>query len=946
MSLTLPEFVALWQKSTLTERSASQTHFNGLCDILGKPKPAESDPSGAEYTFEKGAAKSGGGQGWADVWKQGYFGWEYKGKRKNLDEAYTQLLQYREDLENPPLLITCDLNRFEVHTNFTNTAPKIYKFQLADLLSNKPNESCEIPPLDVLRLVFSDPSKLKPGLTTAQVTEEAAAQFSILAKSLRDRGVNPENGAHFLMRLLFCLFAESIGLLPSKVFSRLVAASVSKPADFDKKLKQLFAAMSSQGGAFGADDIPYFNGGLFSDDQTYPLSTADLEILRKASALDWAHVEPAIFGTLFERSLDPSKRSQLGAHYTSKDDILLIVEPVVMVPLRHRWEQIKGQAELLAQKAFAASGGARTGYRKKLRDLLMGFAEELANIKILDPACGSGNFLYVALKSILDLEKQVSTFAAMNGLSGLLPKGDPSQLYGIEMNVYAHELASVVVWIGYLQWQHDNGYPFGASPILRPLTNIKRMDAILAYDNSQPIEPDWPTVDYIIGNPPFLGSQKMRDGLGDSYVENLRTLYDDRLPGSTDFVTYWFEKARNQIITGKAKRAGLLATNSIRDGGSNESLKRIAATSEIFMAWSDREWILDGAAVRVSMVGFGAKQANESYMLDGVPVTKINTDLTSGVDFSDIKTLAENLNLSFQGPVKVGPFDISADLASEMLASPNPNHRPNSDVIKPTMNGSDIVVRPRNEWTIDFGEMELPEAALYEAPFEYLKKNVKPVREQNRDQQRRDKWWRLGRSGGDFKNARAGKSRVILTPRVAKHRLFDWAPPDVVPDTRVYAFARDDDYFFGVLHSRVHELWSLKTCSWHGVGNDPTYNNTTCFLTFPFPWVPGCESLSDAKVQAIAEAAKKLAQMRNAWLHPIGMEGTELKKRTLTNLYNEMPQWLQDLHKALDSAVLAAYGWPDNLSDAEILERLLMLNASRGSKDSDHTLLSTAPPSA
>ena len=198
MPLSLAEFIHTWQQSTLTERAAAQSHFNGLCEILGESKPAEFDPTGSEYTFERGATKSEGGQGWADVWKRYYFGWEYKGKRKNLDEAYKQLLQYREYLENPPLLVTCDLNRFEVHTNFTNTAPKVYKFDLAELLNNKSTAECSLPPLDVLRCIFNDPAQLKPGTTTQQVTEEAAARFSVLANSLRDRGGDAEKGAHFL----------------------------------------------------------------------------------------------------------------------------------------------------------------------------------------------------------------------------------------------------------------------------------------------------------------------------------------------------------------------------------------------------------------------------------------------------------------------------------------------------------------------------------------------------------------------------------------------------------------------------------------------------------------------------------------------------------------------------------------------------------------------------
>ena len=281
--------------------------------------------------------------------------------------------------------------------------------------------------------------------------------------------------------------------------------------------------MSAPNRSRGPYDILYFNGGLFSDDSVYPLTGADLTILADASRLDWGHIEPAIFGTLFERSLDPSKRSQLGAHYTGKEDILLIVEPVVMAPLRRRWAKVKVLATQLAEKVAGSSGSAPTKAKTKLRELLMGFADELSKVTILDPACGSGNFLYVALKSILDLEKEVSTFAATNGLSGLLPKTDPSQLYGIEINIYAHELASVVVWIGYLQWQHDNGYPFGATPVLRPLKNIRRMDAVLSYgQDGRPTEPEWPDATVIIGNPPFLGDKKMRAELLDKYVDDLR----------------------------------------------------------------------------------------------------------------------------------------------------------------------------------------------------------------------------------------------------------------------------------------------------------------------------------------------------------------------------------------------------------------------------------------
>jgi hypothetical protein len=507
--LSIPEFVARWQRSTLSERSAAQPHFIGLCEILGQPSPAEVDQEGNTYTFEKGVTKTSGGDGFADVWMRGFFAWEYKGKHKDLNAAYQQLLQYREDLENPPLLVVCDFDRFEVHTNYTNTQKQIFAFELADLVTNQPTETCKLPPLEVLRAVFTDPGRLKPGQTTAQVTEAAAAQFSKLAESLRSRGVPSERAAHFLMRLLFCLFSEDIGLLPGKLFSRLVESNLQRPAEFTKRLRQLFSAMAGEQGSFGEHDIPYFDGGLFSDDEAYDLTRDDLAVLALSSVLDWSSIEPAIFGTLFERSLDPDKRSQLGAHYTSEADIHLIVEPVLMEPLRRRWAEVEQKAKEIIEKSKTQQKAGQTKSRKALSDLLMGFAAELSKVRVLDPACGSGNFLYVALKQILDLEKKVSVFAASNGLSGLLPRTSPEQLYGIETNVYAHELASVVVWIGYIQWQHDNGFNFGSHPILKPLKNIKRMDAVLAYDDKgQPVEPAWPEADVISGTGKCVASSE------------------------------------------------------------------------------------------------------------------------------------------------------------------------------------------------------------------------------------------------------------------------------------------------------------------------------------------------------------------------------------------------------------------------------------------------------
>lgn len=533
---TVPEFVSKWQKSKLTERSASQSHFIDLCNLLGQDAPTDVDLDGSTYTFEKGAEKNTGGDGFADVWKRGYFSWEYKGKHKDLAEAYQQLLKYREALESPPLLVVCDFDNFEVHTNWTNTAPEVYKFNLEDLIRDEIRPGCRIAPLEVLRALFTDPARLKPGHTTAEVTTEAAKEFGKLAKSLRSRGIPSEQAARYIMRLLFSMFAEDVGLLPDRLFSRLIEANRRKPAEFVRKLRTLFEAMS-KGGSFGADDIPYFDGGLFMDDGAYELTVDDLTILSRAASLNWAAIEPAIFGTLFERILDPDKRSQIGAHYTSKEDILLIVEPVLMEPLRRRWADVRQQAIEITQKAKTKSKTVTA--QKALSTLLNGFAADVASIRVLDPACGSGNFLYVALRLLMDLEKEISIFGISNGLSGVFVRCRPHQLYGIESNIYAHEVASVAVWIGFLQWQRDNGVIVTDNPIMQPLENIRRMDAVLNQDNkSRPIEPQWPEADVIIGNPPFLGGKKLRTELGDNYVDKLFVLYEGRVPRDADLVTY------------------------------------------------------------------------------------------------------------------------------------------------------------------------------------------------------------------------------------------------------------------------------------------------------------------------------------------------------------------------------------------------------------------------
>ena len=613
------EFQAKWRDAELKEKSAAQEHFIDLCRMLGQKTPAEADPTGTTYAFEKGLAKAGGGQGFADVWFLNHFAWEYKGRHANLDTAYKQLLLYKDDLQNPPLLVVCDLDRFRVYTNFTGTVTKVHEFTLEQL--DRPEF------LRVLRALFENPDALKPGVTVEEVTEGAARAFGELATRLRSRGVDAHRAAHFLVQMLFCLFAEDIGLLPNRLFTRILQFSARSPESFSTQVEALFLAMRD-GGVVALEDVPHFNGGLFNEVGVEPLTAEELKTLAEAATLDWGSVEPAIFGTLFERSLDPGKRAQLGAHYTGRADIERVVDPVLMAPLRRRWDEVRARGdELRAAWQAATNAGTATRRRAEFASLLLGFQEELSQVRVLDPACGSGNFLYVALAKLLDLEKEVSRYAATNGLSAMFAQVHPRQVLGLEVNEYAAELAQVVIWIGYLQWLSDNGLLGVRQGSILENLGTTRLQAAL-FDRSDPNHPKAaasPMADLIIGNPPFLGDKKMRGELGREYTDQLWDVYGDRVPNGADLVCYFLEKSRDQIAARKGNRAGLLTTNSIRGGANRRVLDRIKETGDIFLAWSDEPWVLDGAEVRISIVGFddGTEQGRQ---LNGEDVPIIKSD--------------------------------------------------------------------------------------------------------------------------------------------------------------------------------------------------------------------------------------------------------------------------------------------------------------------------------
>jgi hypothetical protein len=1031
--MTPAEFKTKWAKVSAKESAAYQSHFDDLCRLLNLPTPLEADPKGEFFCFQKRVVKDvelfelhetpdasePTERGFADVWKKGCFAWEYKGKKKNLDEAYKQLLRYRESLLNPPLLVVCDFDRYIVKTNFNGTVQEVHEFT---------NDQIDRPEnLRILRALFTDPEFLKPQRTTAQVTRTLAEKFAQVAVSLQKREsaeyadartreefrVEQKKNlriARFLNRLVFCFFAEDTGLLPKNLFSEIAKIGLENKDRFIETLQRLFRVMA-KGGNFGKDKIRYFNGHLFEDSTVFDLSDDERRLLAEASEADWQFVEPSIMGTLFARGLDPDQRAALGAQYTSREDIVTIVEPVLMAPLRREWARIKGElAPLFGRDALPRVRRRGSDALPGAREKLAAFLKKLRAIIVLDPACGSGNFLYVSLQLLLSLEKEVITFAEQLGFS-FQPEVSVQQLRAIEINPYAFELAQVSVQIGYLQWLRDNGFPLDRSPVLQNLDGFHNEDALLVphfHSKAKTLkeaqagehkgddalkfytEREWPDCDVIVSNPPFLGGKLIRRELGDAYVDALFENLGKRVPPEADLCCYWFEKARQQIENGKCNRAGLLATQGIRGGANREILKRIKETGDIFFGESDREWILAGATVHVSMVGFD-DGTEKNRLLDGEKVQDIGVQLSCKLDLTLAKPLTANEQISFMGITPAGPFDLPFEEIAAWLKSPNPNGKPNSDVLRPYLNGQDINQRSRWYWTVDFGvESKREEAARYELPFKHLEQKVRPIRAENRREAYARNWWIFAESRPAMRKAFEGKSRFLATCMVAKHRIFTWLNSVCLPANVVIVFGRSDDFFFGILNSRFHLAWAdVQGTQLREKESGSRYTPTSCFETFPLP------RPTPAQEAAIAATAKELNELRERWLNPpewtvekilefpgsIGgpwdcyidkstirevgrvtpcapgrtaedchpyLVGTvryprleprdaecaaKLKERTLTKLYNERPAWLDLVHKKLDAAVAAAYGFPADLTDEAILEKLLALNLERAAEE-------------
>lgn len=707
---------------------------------------------------------------------------------------------------------------------------------------------------------------------TTDATVAALTTLAELATRLHARGHAPAHIQAFLLRLTLCLLDDP-------------AATQSLP------LRVRFAGMLRPGRP-GAE--------LFLRTRPLPLAAGDLHELR---TIAWPDVLPTILGTLFEASLHPHERHRLGAHFTDPAAILDILEPVLLAPLRR--ELAETRTEVLTLRAARAPDPALPHRR---------FLARLRAVRVLDPACGAGNFLDLALRALLDLEHDAITWAhEFLALPQTPPALGPQLLRGLERDPTAAALARAVVMLADHQWRRAHGH----SPHPRPAA-IATADAILDRSGTIPRPTAWPAAEFIVGNPPFLGGKKLRAVLGDDYVDSLLTAWSGQVPRGADLSAYWHEHARAQIAQKRCRRAALLATQGIRAGANLRVLERIKHSGDIFLAWSDLPWQVDGAAVRVSLVGQDDGSETDRR-LDGHPVAEIQADLRAGPRHQP-KRLHENLRVAFMGDTKGGPFELTPAAAARMLATAG-----NRKVVRPWVNGRDLTGHHRGMFIIDFDGRSHAAAARHREPFAHIETLVKPLRARSRSTAAA--WWLHERPRPEMRAAIAKLPRYLVTPTASRHRIFTWLTPPTLPDHQLIVIARDDAYTLGVLHSRPHELWSLRMGSRLGVGNDPRYTPTTIFETFPFPW-PLDRPIADLDVaerhhhDSIAAAAHSLDLARQRWL-------SADPRRTFTALYNLRPAWLRAAHHTLDHAVLAAYGWRPEASEDELLAALLALNHRR-----------------
>ncbi len=1130
--ITPEAFIEHWSKAEASERANAQAFLIGLAKLLGVPEPSNSHADGYSFEFPVKIPTGPGVfvDGRMDLYRRGCFVLESKqfqeskpeptqlelaaeeagviGKKKSSqpvrgtgawDDAMTKARGQAEryvralpgDEPTPPFLIVVDVGHtFELFADFSQAGkaylpfpdPRTFRIRLADLADEKIRER--------LRLVWTESRRAR---SRARLRRCHPRSLRAPRRACQIAGTEPDtrptssrNSSHAACSACSPRMSSCCQITPSR---ELLASLPPDGTGFQEVMGQLFREMNTGTGkgisVVLRKNLLHFNGGLFASDTVLPVNGLQLGLLKEAARQNWGNVEPAIFGTLLERALNPDERHELGAHFTPRAYVERLVLPTVIEPLRAEWENVRA----------AAVTHARAGRLREARDAVNAFHAKLCALKVLDPACGTGNFLYVSLQQLKVLEGEVLDLAAQFGENFKLELEthtvDPHQFLGLEINPRAAAIAELVLWIGYLQWHFRlHGKRTPPEPILRAFKNIECRDAVLAYDGEpQPARdeagkeitvwdrkstktdmvtgrkvPDetkrvplltyanprpatWPDADFIVGNPPFIGTARMREDLGDGYAETLRATYP-AVPESADFVLYWWHKAAELMRAGRAKRFGLITTNSLRQtfarrvvqmhltgsespeglrklaggvshriprktgrapagvpedspapagadatGGAESGGSRFASPPANFhqpsglplsllFAIPDHPWVdtAEGAAVRIAMtVGAAGEHPGELLEVTGEEpqddgsekvsfksnIGKISADLTVGADVSSVVALKANDGLACPGVKLHGAgFLVTPEESKELGLGKILGLEKH---IRYYRNGKDLTDAPRGVMVIDLFGLSADEVRQrFPAIYQLVVNRVKPERDANNRATYRDNWWIFGEPRRDFRPALDKLVRYIATVETAKHRFFQFLDGDVLPDNMVIAIALDDAFYLGVLSSRIHIVYALAA---GGTLEDrPRYNKSRCFDPFPFPLCGEAEKERIRKLAEELDAHRKRVQAQHGLtltglynvLEKIrdaeniggtsstsphsspaaetsGTRGTR-PSDTLTDkekaIHDKgLVSVLKQLHDDLDAAVFAAYGWPATLTDAEILERLVALNAERAAEE-------------
>ncbi len=1018
-------FIARWTANEGGQERANYALFlSELADVLGvaRPDPANASTENNDYVFER-AVKEPNGDGTfnhrrIDLYKRGSFVLEAKqsrlrpGSGKEMEptpdlfgetrvrgrrganrswdalmfDAKAQAVNYARCLPPahgwPPFVLVCDVGHvIEVFADFTGQGKNYAQFPdrqgfriyLEDLRKAETRER--------LKAIWTDPQSLDPSKKSARVTREIAERLAAVSKAAEKHGWPTEEVAMFLMRCLFTMFAEDVELLPKDSFRDLLKKCEADPSKFQPMVQQLWEAMDKGDFAYPIEaKVKRFNGEFFKRRTVLPLDREEIGELRAAAEADWREVEPAIFGTLLEQALDPADRKRLGAHYTPRAYVERLVVATIIEPLRDEWNATLATAERQRSE----------GREKEARATLQAFHDTLCKTRVLDPACGTGNFLYVALELLKRLEGEVlEAIAAIGGQESFSAlEGhtvDPHQFLGLELNPRAAAIAELVLWIGYLQWHFRTKGAAPSEPILKAFKNIRQMDAVLTWDGyplpkvvdgretwPNPRRPEWPTAEYIVGNPPFIGGKDLRARLGDGYTEALWAAHK-HMNDSADFVMYWWDRAA-ELLTKRGSplvRFGLVTTNSISQVFQRKVMERHLKAKKpvsLVMAIPDHPWTKasrDSAAVRIAMTvaeagkreGVLREVSREEGLETDAPVVdlvdkrgNINSDLSVGADVTAAKELKANAGICSPGMKLHGSgFIVSPSEAAHLglgVRSGLDRH------IREYRNGRDLMAHSRGVMVIDLFGLEVDQVRNdFPEVYQHILGAVKPARDAefeksgSKDAESYARlWWLFGKPRQEMRPSLSGIGRFIGTVETAKHRVFQFIDRFIIPDNMIIVISVDDAYVFGVLSSRIHVSWSLRAGGWLGVGNDPRYSKSRCFDPFPFP------ATDDLRKQRIRGIAEELDAHRKRVL-------AEHPHLTLTGLYNVLERLragvapadlepserrifddglvliLKELHDRLDVAVADAYGWPVDLADEEILARLVALNKERAKEE-------------